>query len=145
VNGRKERGTKDTLMYPLLEDLLQQLSSKYELVTLASLRAKQVIGKLRMGPTFEGELDEDVKALAGGLKPLSLALREIASGKLDRDKMYLLEYMESFRRGDETISIPAPPETEFVFVEPEEDTELPEGEAAEAAGNADQDEEAPAE
>lgn len=142
MNGRKERGTKDTLMYPLLEDLLQQLSSKYELVTLASLRAKQVIGKLRMGPTFEGELDEDVKAIARGLKPLSLALQEIASGKLDRDKMYLLEYMESFRRGDETISAPAPPETEFVFVEPEEDAELPEGEAA---GNADQDEEAPAE
>jgi DNA-directed RNA polymerase omega subunit len=137
VDERKERGTKDTLMYPLLEDLLKQLPSKYELVTLASLRAKQVIGKLRIGPTFEGEVDDDVKALAGGLKPLSLALREIASGKLDREKMYLLEYLESFRKGDETASISAPPESEFVFVAPEENPALPEGDETEVTDETD--------
>ena len=141
MDGRKERGTKDTLMYPLLEDLLKQLPSKYELVTLAALRAKQVIGKLRLGPTFEGDVDQDVKALSGGLKPLSLALREVAGGKLDREKMYLLEYLESFRRGDEPAPAPAPPESEFAFVAPEEEPSLPEGDEVEAVGETDPDEE----
>lgn len=141
MDERKERGTKDTLMYPLLEDLLKQLPSKYELVTLASLRAKQIIGKMRIGPTFDGEVDDDVKALAGGLKPLSLALREIASGKLDREKMYLLEYLESFRKGDEIAAAPSPPESEFAFVAPEGDSGLLEGDEAEVVDDTNLDEE----
>jgi len=105
--------TKDTLMYPLLEDLLAKIPSKYELVLLASLRAKQIIAKQRLGPTLEGEVDDDVKAMQAGHKPLSQALGEIARGELNRDKIYLLEYLESFHRGDEDL--PPPPRADAGF------------------------------
>jgi len=97
---------RDTLMYPLLEDLLARIPSKYEVVVLASLRAREIIRKQKLGASFDGELDADVAREGEALKPLSRALAEIAEGKLDREKMYLLEYLESFRRGDEDISAP---------------------------------------
>lgn len=105
--------TRDTLMYPLLEDLLAKIPSKYELVLLASLRAKQIIAKQRLGPTLEGELDDDVKVMQAGHKPLSQALGEIARGELHRDKIYLLEYLESFHRGDDDL--PPPPRADAGF------------------------------
>ncbi len=108
--------TRDTLMYPLLEDLLARIPSKYELVLLASLRAKQIIGKQQLGPTLEGEVDEDVKAMQSGHKPLSRALAEIAQGKLERDKIYLLEYLESFHRGDEDMPPPPRADADFGYV-----------------------------
>jgi hypothetical protein len=47
-----------------------------------------------------------VKAMQTGRKPLSVALAEIQRGDLPREKMYLLEYLESFRRGDEEMQPP---------------------------------------
>ena len=106
----KSAGEQDTLMYPLMEDLLKKIPSKFEVVVLASLRARQIIQKQRQGLSFERELDAEATLGEDVRKPLSRALAEIAEGKLDKDKMYLLEYLESFRRGDETASVPVPPE-----------------------------------
>lgn len=112
--------TRDTLMDPLLEDLLAKIPSKYELVLLASLRAKQIIAKQRLGPTLEGDLDDDVKAMQAGHKPLSQALGEIARGELGRNKIYLLEYLESFHRGDDDLPPPPRADADFGYVpEPE--------------------------
>jgi len=108
--------SRDTLMYPLLEDLLEKIPSKYELVLLASLRAKQIIAKQRLGPTLEGELDDDVKVMQAGHKPLSQALGEVARGELNRDKIYLLEYLESFHRGDEDLPPPPRADADFGYV-----------------------------
>lgn len=101
----KSTAERDTLMYPLLEDLLKQIPSKFEVVVLASLRAREIMRKQRQGASFEGELDADIVGEQETLKPLSRALMEIAEGKLDREKMYLLEYFESFRRGDESAPV----------------------------------------
>ena len=83
------------------------------------MRAKQIIAKQRLGPTFDGQVDADVKAMQSGRKPLSQALHEIAWGYLERDRLYLLEYLESFQRGDEDMS-QARSDDEFNFMrEPE--------------------------
>jgi DNA-directed RNA polymerase omega subunit len=125
-------------MYPLLEDLLARIPSKYELVLLASLRAKQIIGKQQLGPTLEGEVDEDVKAVQSGYKPLSRALAEIARGELERDKIYLLEYLESFHRGDEDMPPPPRADADFGYVpEPRKPPPLKEGEEELAEGEED--------
>ena len=106
MTDRRKTDSKDTLAYPLLEDLLQKIPSKYELVLLAALRAKQIIGNQRRGLNPHGEVESDVKAMQTGRKPLSIALGEIVRGDLPREKMYLLEYLESFRRGDEELQPP---------------------------------------
>ena len=131
--------SRDTLMYPLLEDLLEKIPSKYELVLLASLRAKQIIAKQRLGPTLEGELDDDVKVMQAGHKPLSQALGEVARGELHRDKIYLLEYLESFHRGDEDLPPPPRADEDFGYVpEPvEPPPALGEGEEESAEGAVD--------
>jgi len=104
-------------MYPLLEDLLAVMPSKYEVVLLAALRAKQIIAKQRIGPSFDGELDPDLRAMLAGRKPLSLALDEIARGELQREKIYLLEYLESFQRGDEDMPPPPRADEGFAFAQ----------------------------
>ncbi|OPX23696.1 MAG: DNA-directed RNA polymerase subunit omega [Planctomycetales bacterium 4484_113] len=108
---------RDTLLYPLLEDLLQRIPSKFEVVVLASLRAREIMRKQKLGASFDGELDADVVSEQETLKPLSRALADIAEGKLDREKMYLLEYLESFRRGDEDIAAPPVLEEDSVIAQ----------------------------
>ncbi len=106
MTERLKTDLKDSLAHPLLENLLQVIPSKYELVMLAALRAKQIIGNQKRGLTTHGEIEPDVLAMHSGRKPLSVALDEIARGELPREKMYLLEYLESFRRGDEDLLPP---------------------------------------
>jgi DNA-directed RNA polymerase omega subunit len=107
VTDKRKTDVKDSLAHPLLEDLLKVIPSKYELVLLAALRAKQIISNQKRGLNARGELEQDVQAAHGGRKPLSIALGEISRGELPREKMYLLEYLESFRRGDEDMRPPA--------------------------------------
>jgi DNA-directed RNA polymerase omega subunit len=63
-------------MNPPLENLLARIPQKYELVLTATKRAKQIIREQRLNPSSI----ED----AGGLKPLSVALRDISDGRVDK-------------------------------------------------------------
>jgi DNA-directed RNA polymerase omega subunit len=70
------RRDEDTLMHPPLENLLARIPQKYELVLTATKRAKQIIREQRLNPTAIEE--------SGGLKPLSVALHDIAEGRVDK-------------------------------------------------------------
>ena len=68
---------EDTLMNPPLEELLDQIPQKYELVLTATRRAKQIIRELRLNPLG---IDESLRQR----KPLSIALMDISSGRVDK-------------------------------------------------------------
>ncbi len=67
---------EDSLMHPPLENLLARIPQKYELVLTATKRAKQIIREQRLNPSAINE--------TGGLKPLSIALHDIAEGRVDK-------------------------------------------------------------
>jgi DNA-directed RNA polymerase omega subunit len=71
------RRDEESLMQPPLENLLARIPQKYELVLTATKRAKQIIREQRLNP---GALDD-----SHGLKPLSIALRDIAEGRVDKE------------------------------------------------------------
>lgn len=58
------------MLYPAMNDLLKQIPSRYQLVNVVAYRARQIVLE-----TEDGEvcLEE---------KPVSIAIREIAEGKL---------------------------------------------------------------
>ncbi len=58
------------MLYPAMKDLLEKVSSRYELVNVGACRARQISSEAEMS----GEpLDE---------KPVSIAIQEVAEGKL---------------------------------------------------------------
>ena len=59
------------MLYPAMKDLLEQVPSRYELVNVVACRARQIATDAEMS----GEPLND--------KPVSIAIREIAEGKLD--------------------------------------------------------------
>lgn len=67
---------EDSLMYPPLEDLLERIPQKYELVLAATRRAKQIIREQRINPLG---VDDSRR----GRKPLSIALMDIVEGRVD--------------------------------------------------------------
>jgi DNA-directed RNA polymerase omega subunit len=70
------RRDEESLIQPPLENLLARIPQKYELVLTATKRAKQIIREQRLNPAAL----ED----SHGLKPLSVALRDIADGRVDK-------------------------------------------------------------
>lgn len=73
----------DTMMTPKFEDLLEQTESKFILVTLASLRSREITD-------YRGQLGSGIGAIVppqveskDATKPLSIALAEIAAGKIE--------------------------------------------------------------
>ena len=75
----------DSLMTPALEDLMARIPQKYELVLVATRRAKQLIRQQRMA-----ELGAPVEG--SSIKPLSVALRDIADGKISVDDILAPEF-----------------------------------------------------
>jgi DNA-directed RNA polymerase omega subunit len=63
-------------MYPPLEELLERIPLKFELVLAATRRAKQIIRQQRLNP---GAPELDLK----GRKPLSVALEDILEQRID--------------------------------------------------------------
>ena len=61
------------MLYPAMKDLLAQVPSRYELVNVVACRARQIATEAEMA----GEPLDD--------KPVSIAIREIAEGKLSQD------------------------------------------------------------
>jgi DNA-directed RNA polymerase omega subunit len=71
---------EESLMCPPLDELLQRISQKYELVLAATRRAKQIIREQRLNPLA---VDEQTARR----KPLSIALADIAEGKVDQQSL----------------------------------------------------------
>ncbi|MCC7477321.1 DNA-directed RNA polymerase subunit omega [bacterium] len=69
-----------SLMFPPVEELVEKIPQKYELVLTATKRAKQLIIEMRHNP---GQFSQEQMRT----KPITLALHEIASGQLDKDAL----------------------------------------------------------
>ncbi len=71
----------DSMMNPRVEDLLERAGSKFRLVTLGSMRARQI-------NAYYGQLGEGLGAMippqvtSVARKPLSIAFEEIAADKI---------------------------------------------------------------
>jgi DNA-directed RNA polymerase omega subunit len=88
---------EDSLMTPALEDLQARIPQKYELVLVATRRAKQLIRQQRMAGL-------GVPMESGGMKPLSVALRDIAEGRISVDDILAPEFdVDEYH--DETTTI----------------------------------------
>ena len=61
------------MLYPAMKDLLNQVPSRYELVNVVACRARQIASEAEVN----GEPLDD--------KPVSIAIREVADGKLERE------------------------------------------------------------
>lgn len=59
------------MLYPAMKDLLQQVPSRYQLVNVVAHRARQIAA------------DADEQGYPLNDKPVSLAIQEVADGKVD--------------------------------------------------------------
>ncbi len=72
---------RSTMIEPPIEDLLGKVDSKFTLVTLASKRARQINSYFnQLGEGLGAIVPPQVASIAR--KPLSIALEEIAAGKV---------------------------------------------------------------
>lgn len=62
------------MLYPAMKDLLKQVPSRYLLVNVVAVRARQIAAEAEDAGI---PLDD---------KPVSLAVREVAEGKLNREE-----------------------------------------------------------
>ena len=62
------------MLYPAMKDLLQKVPSRYQLVNVVAHRARQIAREAEI----TGEPLDD--------KPVSIAIREVAEGKLDAEQ-----------------------------------------------------------
>lgn len=71
----------DSMMNPKIEELLSKVDSKFKLVTLASLRARQINAYFgQLGEGIGSTIPPQVTSVAR--KPLSIAFEEIAADKI---------------------------------------------------------------
>ena len=71
----------DSMMNPKIEELLGKVDSKFKLVTLASLRARQINAYFgQLGEGLGSTVPPQVTSVAR--KPLSIAFEEIAADKI---------------------------------------------------------------
>jgi DNA-directed RNA polymerase omega subunit len=75
-----KRELEDSLMYPPLEELRKRIPQKYELVLVATRRAKQLIREQRLNPGSIAVGDR-------GKKPLTIALLDIVQGRVDKEAL----------------------------------------------------------
>ena len=75
------------MIEPKIDDLLAQVDSKYTLVILAARRAREINSYYNQLGEGRGEYVPPLVE-TGGLKnkPLSIALEEIAEGKIDYER-----------------------------------------------------------
>ena len=77
---------RSTMIDPPIEDLLDKVNSKFTLVTLSSLRARQINSYFnQLGEGLGAIVPPQVTSVAR--KPLSIALEEIAAGKVQAGEM----------------------------------------------------------
>lgn len=73
-----------SLMFPPVEELVEKIPQKYELVLTATKRAKQLIIEMRHNPGLFS--NEQLRT-----KPITLALHEIVSGAVDTQALMAAE------------------------------------------------------
>lgn len=61
------------MLYPAMKDLLAQVPSRYALVNVVACRARQIAS------------EADAEGTPLNDKPVSMAIREVASGKLEAE------------------------------------------------------------
>jgi len=72
---------QDTMMNPSIEDLFDRAGSKFSLVTLSAMRARQINAYFnQLGEGLGAIVPPQVTSVAR--KPLSIAFEEIASDKI---------------------------------------------------------------
>ena len=72
----------DTMMTPAIEELLDRTESKFVLVSLASMRSREITNYLgQLGGGIGASVPPQVVSTSS--KPLSIALEEIAAGKIE--------------------------------------------------------------
>ncbi len=72
---------RNTMIYPPIEELLEVTNSKFSLVTLASKRGRQINAYFnQLGEGLGSIVPPQVTSIAR--KPLTIALEEIAQGKV---------------------------------------------------------------
>lgn len=72
----------DTMMNPPIEELLERADSKFRLVTLGAMRARQINSYFgQLGHSLGGLVPPQVTSQAR--KPLSIAFEEIAADKIE--------------------------------------------------------------
>ena len=72
----------DTMMTPAIEDLLERTESKFILVTLAAMRGREITNYFgQLGGGIGATVPPQVVSTSA--KPLSIALEEIAAGKIE--------------------------------------------------------------
>ena len=71
----------DSMMNPKIEELLGKVDSKFKLVTLGAMRARQINGYFgQLGESLGATVPPQVTSVAR--KPLSIAFEEIAADKI---------------------------------------------------------------
>jgi DNA-directed RNA polymerase subunit omega len=71
----------DSMMNPKIESLMGKVDSKFKLVTLASMRARQINSYFgQLGDSLGANVPPQVTSVAR--KPLSIAFEEIAADKI---------------------------------------------------------------
>jgi DNA-directed RNA polymerase subunit omega len=76
----------DSMMTPRIEDLMSKVDSKFKLVTLAALRARQINSYFgQLGEGLGASIPPQVTSVAR--KPLSIAFEEIAADKITAEPL----------------------------------------------------------
>lgn len=71
----------DSMMNPKIEELLSKVDSRFKLVTLGAMRARQINGYFgQLGEGLGASIPPQVTSVAR--KPLSIAFEEIAANKI---------------------------------------------------------------
>jgi DNA-directed RNA polymerase subunit omega len=79
-----------SLMHPLLEQLIEQVDSKFTLVSLAAKRARQINSYFnQLGEGLGTIVPPQVTSLSR--KPLSISLEEIEAGKIIYERPEVVE------------------------------------------------------
>jgi DNA-directed RNA polymerase subunit omega len=77
---------KDTMMNPPIEDLLDKVDSKFTLVSLAAKRGREINSYFnQLGEGLGAIVPPQVTSVSR--KPLSIALEEIAAGKITFERI----------------------------------------------------------
>ena len=74
------------MIEPKIDDLLASVDSKYTLVTLAARRAREINSYYSQLGEGRGEFVPPLVETGLRNKPLSIALQEIAEGKVDYER-----------------------------------------------------------
>lgn len=100
---------RKTMMEPPIEELLSKVDSKFTLVTVAAKRGRQINAYFsQLGEGLGHVVPPQVTSVSR--KPLSIALEEIAAGKIVSVKLDPAANTPAAATSTESVAAPAPAE-----------------------------------